>query len=51
MRGGTGIAMNTRNDPLSFRGLGYYIPAVVATLAVLIAVFLAADAGSPRHLT
>lgn len=41
MRGGTGIAMNTRNGPLSFRGLGYYIPAVVATLAVLIAVFLA----------
>lgn len=38
---GKGIAMNTRNGPLSFRGLGYYIPAIVATLAVLIAVFLA----------
>ncbi|QEE43259.1 EAL domain-containing protein (plasmid) [Rhizobium sp. WL3] len=33
--------MNTRDGPLSFRGLGYYIPAIVATLAVLIAVFLA----------
>lgn len=33
--------MNIRNGPLPFRGLGYYIPAIVATLAVLIAVFLA----------
>ena len=33
--------MNTRDGPLSFRGLGYYIPAILATLAVLIAVFLA----------
>lgn len=33
--------MKSRNSPLSFRGLGYYVPAIVATLAVLIAVFLA----------
>lgn len=33
--------MNTRDGPLSFRGLGYYLPAIVATFAVLIAVFLA----------
>lgn len=33
--------MNTRDGPLSFRGLGYYIPGILATLAVLIAVFLA----------
>lgn len=33
--------MKSRNSPLSFRGLGYYVPAIVATLAVLIAVFFA----------
>jgi diguanylate cyclase (GGDEF)-like protein/PAS domain S-box-containing protein len=30
-----------RNAPLSLRGLGYYVPAIVATFAVLIAVLLA----------
>jgi len=38
---GTGIAMHTRNGLPSFRGLGYYITAIFATLAVLVAVFLA----------
>ena len=33
--------MNDRNAQLSFRGLGYYIPAIVVAFAVLIAVFLA----------
>lgn len=33
--------MNDRNTPLSFRGLGYYIPAVIVMIAVLFAVFLA----------
>lgn len=33
--------MNDRNTPISFRGLGYYVPAVVVTVAVLVAVFLA----------
>ncbi|WLR91928.1 bifunctional diguanylate cyclase/phosphodiesterase [Shinella zoogloeoides] len=33
--------MNDRNAPLSFRGLGYYIPAIVVAFAVLIAAFLA----------
>ena len=33
--------MNDRNAPLSFRGLGYYVPAIIVAFAVLIAVFLA----------
>ncbi len=33
--------MNDRNAQLSFRGLGYYVPAIVVAFAVLIAVFLA----------
>lgn len=34
-------AMKNRNAPLRFKGLGYYAPAIVATVAVLTAVFLA----------
>jgi diguanylate cyclase (GGDEF)-like protein/PAS domain S-box-containing protein len=33
--------MNDRGPPTSFRGLGYYVPAVIVTIAVLIAAFLA----------
>jgi diguanylate cyclase (GGDEF)-like protein/PAS domain S-box-containing protein len=33
--------MNDRNAQLSFRGLGYYVPAIVVAFAVLIAVLLA----------
>ena len=33
--------MNDRHAHLSFRGLGYYVPAIVVAFAVLIAVFLA----------
>jgi len=33
--------MKTRQSPYLFKGLGYYVPAIVATFAVLIAVFLA----------
>ncbi len=33
--------MNNRHAQLSFRGLGYYAPAIVVAIAVLIAVFLA----------
>ena len=33
--------MISRNPPLSLRGLGSYVPAIVATFAVLIAVLLA----------
>jgi len=33
--------MNDRNRHLSFRGLGYYVPAILVAFAVLIAVFLA----------
>ncbi|UDF28139.1 UNVERIFIED_ORG: EAL domain-containing protein [Roseateles sp. XES5] len=33
--------MNERHAQLSFRGLGYYVPAIVVAFAVLIAVFLA----------
>lgn len=41
MGGGSEGAMNTRNLPYFFKELGYYVPAIVATFAVLIAVFLA----------
>jgi diguanylate cyclase (GGDEF)-like protein/PAS domain S-box-containing protein len=33
--------MTERHAPPSFRGLGYYVPAIIVTFAVLIAVFLA----------
>lgn len=34
-------ARGKRSAPLRLRGLGYYVPAIVATVAVVIAVFLA----------
>src|SRR5690606_35833017 len=34
-------AMNDRHAQFSFRGLGYYLPAIVVAFAVLVAVFLA----------
>lgn len=33
--------MTDRHAPPSFRGLGYYVPAIVVAFAVLVAVFLA----------